>query len=191
MFCYENGLTFLIHVSDKKFENLMDLLHVINVDNSHHVYIKDFDRFMFHKTKHENKKHFFKSCLQCFSSKNALTKYQNDCLSIDGLQSIRLEKGTIEFKNDFKQISVLFKIYVDIESNLESVEIYDSSCTKKYQGHIPCSFPYKHVCVDDKFTGPIVVFRGENAAYEFIKAILKEHEYCKKIMKKHLTKIWS
>ena len=71
MFCYENGLTFLIHVSDKNIENLMDLLHVINVDKSHHVYIKDFDRFMFHKTKHENKKHFFKSCLQCFSRLSA------------------------------------------------------------------------------------------------------------------------
>ena len=38
------------------------------------------------------------------------------------------------------------------------------------------------------FTKPIVVFRGENAAYEFIKAILKEFEYCKKVMKKHFNK---
>ena len=35
---------------------------------------------------------------------------------------------------------------------------------------------------------PIVVFRGENAAYEFIEAILKEYEYCKKVMKKHFNK---
>ena len=26
----------------------------------------------------------------------------------------------------------------------------------------------------------MVVFRSENAAYELVKAILKEHEYCKK-----------
>ena len=32
------------------------------------------------------------------------------------------------------------------------------------------------------------VFRGENTAYEFIKAILKEYEYCKKVMKKHFNK---
>ena len=43
------------------------------------------------------------------------------------------------------------------------------------KNHIPCSFAYKLVCVDDKFTKPIVVFRGENAAYEFIEAILKEY----------------
>ena len=31
-------------------------------------------------------------------------------------------------------------------------------------------------------------FRGENTAYEFIEAILKEFEYCKKVMKKHFNK---
>ena len=42
--------------------------------------------------------------------------------------------------------------------------------------------------VDDKFTKPTFVFRGENAAYQFVKAILKEHQYCKKVMKKHFNK---
>ena len=50
VFCYENKLTFPIYVSDQKFENSMDLLLVID-ENKSHVYIKDFDRFMFHKTK--------------------------------------------------------------------------------------------------------------------------------------------
>ena len=31
-------------------------------------------------------------------------------------------------------------------------------------------------------------FRGKNAAYEFIKAILKGYQYCKKTMKKHFNK---
>ena len=101
---------------------------------------------------------------------------------------MRLEKGRIEFKNYFKQIPVPFKVYVDFECNLESVESYEGSYSKKYQDHIPCSFAYKLVCVDDKFTKPIVVFRGENAAYEFIKAILKEYQYCKKVMNKHFSK---
>ena len=59
---------------------------------------------------------------------------------------------------------------------------------KKYQDHVPCSFAYKVVCIDDRFTKPIVVYRGENAAYEFIKAILKEYKYCKKVMNKHFNK---
>ena len=52
----------------------MDLLLVIDGDKLHYVYIKDFDRFMFHKTKNKNKKRVFKSCLQCFNSKNVLTE---------------------------------------------------------------------------------------------------------------------
>ena len=59
---------------------------------------------------------------------------------------------------------------------------------KKYQDHISCSFSYKLVCVDDIFNKSIVVFRSENNAYEFIKAILKEYQYCKKVMKKHFGK---
>ena len=55
---------------------------------------------------------------------------------------------------------------------------------KKYQDHVPCSFAYKLVCVDDEFTKPIFAFRGENAAYEFIKAIFKEYQYYKIVTKK-------
>ena len=47
---------------------------------------------------------------------------------------------------------------------------------------------YKLFCADGKFTKSVLVFTGENAAYEFIKAILKEYEYCNKVMKKHLNK---
>ena len=111
---YENGLIFPIFVSDEKFENSIDLLLLIDDDKSHYVYIKDFDRFMFHNTKNKNKKYFCKSCLQCFSSKNVLTKHKEVCLSINGAKSGRLEKGAIEFKNYFKQIPVPSKIYADL-----------------------------------------------------------------------------
>ena len=108
-------------------------------------------------------------------------------MNINGGQSVRLEKGTIEFKNYFKEIPAAFKIYADFRSYLEGVEIY-GFLSKKYQNHIPCSFAYKVVCIDNKFTKPIVVVRDENAAYEFIKANLKEFEYCKKVMKKYFNK---
>ena len=91
----------------------MDMLLLIDDDKSHYVYIKDFDRFMFHKTKNKNKKWFCKSCLQCFSSENVLIKHKEDCFSINGKQSIKREKGTIEFKNYSKQIPVPLKIYAD------------------------------------------------------------------------------
>ena len=93
MYCYENKLTFPIYISDQKFEGLIDLLLATNENKSHYVYIKDFDKFMFHKTKNKNKKYFFKSCLQCFSSKNVLNYHKEICLSINGTQPVRLKKS--------------------------------------------------------------------------------------------------
>ena len=110
VFGYENGFVFPIHVSDQKFEDLMDLLLLIDDDKSHYVYIKDLDRFLFHKTKNKNKKWFCRSCLQCFSSENVLIKHKENCLNINGKQSVKLENKIIEFENYFKQIPVPFKI---------------------------------------------------------------------------------
>ena len=115
----------------------MDSLLVSN-ENKSHVYMKDFNRFMFNKAENENKNYFCKSYLQCFSSKNVLTEHKEVCLSINGAQSARLEKGTIKFKNYFKQIPVPFKVYADFECNLESVKSYEGSYSKKYQDHVPC-----------------------------------------------------
>ena len=56
VFGYDNKFVFPIYISDQKFEDSMDLLLLTNNNKSHYVYIKDFDRFMFHKTKNKNKK---------------------------------------------------------------------------------------------------------------------------------------
>ena len=109
-----------------------------------------------------------------------LIKHKENCLSINGKQSVKLEKRIIKFENYFKQIPIPIKIYADFECTLRSVECYEGSYTKKYEDHIPYSFAYKVVCIDDRFTKPIVVYRGENAAYEFIKVILNEHKCCRK-----------
>ena len=188
MFGYENGLVFPIYISDQKFENLIDLPLLIDNDKSHYVYIKDFDRFMFHKTKNKNKKWFCRSCLQCFSSESVLIKHKENCLSINGKQSVKLEKGIIEFRNYFKQIPVPFKIYADFECNVRGVVSYEGSYTKKYKDHVPCSFACKVVCIDDRITKPVDVYRGKNAAYEFIKAIVKEYKYYRKVMRKYFNK---
>ena len=173
-------MVFPIYVSDQKFEDSMDLL--LSVDNkSHYVYIKDINTFMFHKTKNKNK-WFCKSCSQCFSSK------EEDYLSINCVQSVNVEKGIIKFENYFKQLPVLFKIYADFECNLRDVEIYEVSYTKKYHEHVPCSYAYKVVCIDDRFSKSTIIYRDKNGAYECIKAALKEYKYCRKIMKKHFNK---
>ena len=179
VFGYEDKLVFPIYISNKNFDDSIDLLLLLEDNKSHYVYIKDFNTFMFHKTKNKNKKWFCKSCLQCFSNEKVLIKHREDCLSINGVQSVQVEEGIIKFENYFKQLPVPFKIYADFECNLKDIEIYEGGYTKNYD-RIPCSFAYKIVCVDDRFIKLVVIYRGENAAYEFIKAIFKEHKYCKK-----------
>ena len=130
IFGYENKLVFPIYVSNKKYKDSIDLLLLIRDNKSHYVHIKDFSRFMFHKTKNKNKKWFCRNCLQCFKSEKVLIKHKDDCLSINSTQSVKVEEGIIKYENYFKQLPVSFKIYADVECNLENVEIYEGSCTK-------------------------------------------------------------
>ena len=103
-------------------------------------------------------------------------------------QSVKLEEETIKFENCFKQIPVSFKICTDFECNLKKVKCNKGYYTEKYQDHISCSFAYKIVCIDNRFTKPTIIYRGENAAYEFIKTILEEYKYYKKIIEEYFNK---
>ena len=58
VFCYENKLTYPVHISDKKLENWMDLLIITDKIKSHYVYIKNFHKFMFNKIKTKTKHTF-------------------------------------------------------------------------------------------------------------------------------------
>ena len=114
----------------------MDLLLISDKFESHYVYIKNFDRFMFNKTKRKSKKYFCKNCLHCFGSKKVLIEHKEDCLVINGKQNVKLEKGFISFKNYSRQIPVPFKIYADFECILKNVngniiDANNSSYTKK------------------------------------------------------------
>ena len=147
---------------------------------------------MFNKNKSKNKKWFCKSCLCCLSSEFILSSHKKDCLLINDGQRVKLEKGFIEFNNFNKMISCPFKIYADFECLLKEVDSgihNDCFCyTAKYQDHVPCSFAYKSVCVDDKYSKDIVLCREKNAVLKFIQSIFNEYFYCRSIMKKHFNK---
>ena len=87
---------------------------------------------------------------------------------------------------------VPFKIYADFEcilKNLDNGTINnDILYTRKNQNHIPRSFAYKVVCVDNKYRKKIVLYRGRNAVNKFIRLILNEYNYCRKTMKKYFCK---
>ena len=81
----------------------MDLLLVTDENKSLSVHQRFWQIYV-----SQNKKYF------CKSGKNVLTEHKELCLSINGAQSVRLEKGTIEFKNYFKQIPVPLKVMLTL-----------------------------------------------------------------------------
>ena len=184
VFCYEDKVVFPVYLSDQSFNDVLDLLLISN----DYVHIKDFNRLMFKKNKCKKKKWFCRGCLQCFSREKILKEHGKDCLVVNGGQNVKLEKRFIEFKNYNKQIPVPFKIYADFECLLKGcysgVNNDCFSYTLKYQDHMPCSFAYKVVCVDDKYSKDFVLYRGKNAVYNFIQCIFKEYDYCRRVMKK-------
>ena len=69
--------------------------------------------------------------------------HKENCLIINGKQSVKLKRGSIRFKNYLKQLAVPFKIYADFECLLKGTKSSDknnSSYTEKYEDHITCSF---------------------------------------------------
>ena len=85
---------------------------------------------------------------------------------INRKQRVKLKSSSIRFKNYSKQIAVPFKFYADFECILKKVDCVIIECystisyTRKYQDHIPCSFAYKVVCIDNKFSKNVVFNRG-------------------------------
>ena len=67
-------------------------------------------------------KYFCKCYLQCFSSEKVLIEHKENCLTINGKQNVKLKSSSISFKNYFKQLPALFKIYADFECILKGVK---------------------------------------------------------------------
>ena len=109
-----------------------------------------------------------------------MQEHKKVCLKINGKQSVKLRIDSIKSKKYFKQLAVLFKICADFESVSKGVQSNDNNdnayYTKKYQKHIPCNFDYKVVYTDDKFSKPVLLYRGKDAV-KIIEAIFKENEY--------------
>ena len=76
VFSYEGKVIYPIYISEKEFDDCVHLLMIHEGNKSHYVYIKDFNRLVFNKTKNKNKKWLCMRCLQCFSSENILNRHK-------------------------------------------------------------------------------------------------------------------
>ena len=109
-----------------------NLLLITEKDKFHYVFIKDFNRLMFSRTKHKDKKHYCMSCLQSFTTEKILSSHKKQCLLINGCQAVKYESGTKKFTNCNKQIPILFKIYADTKCFLKRVSSYEGEHTIKF-----------------------------------------------------------
>ena len=121
----------------KSCDQTLNLLLISEKDKSHYVFIKDFNRLMFSRTKLKDKKHYCKItyCLQNFTTEEILSNHKKQCLLINGCQSVNYESGIIKFTNHNKQILILFKIYADTEWSLKCVNSCECEHTIKYRKH--------------------------------------------------------
>ena len=44
------------------------------------------------------------------------------------------------------------------------------------------------MCIDDNFSKDIVLYRGKNSVFKFIRSIFREYGYCRDVIKKHFNK---
>ena len=192
VFCYENGFTYPVHIFNGKFKNCMDLLMITDEINHTMSILKILTNLCVIRQSVKINKTFTSIVYNVLVVKKFWKNIKEVRLKINGEQTVKLRSSSIKFKNYVKQLAVPFKIYADFECNVKRVKSSDggdnTSYTEKDQDHIPCSFPYKILYVDDKFSKPVVLYRGKNTSYRFIEAILKEYDYCKKVINKHFNK---
>ena len=90
IFGYENRF-FPPYVSKTFNEQVLNVLLIKNENNeSHYVFIKDFNWLMYSKTKHKDRKHFCMSCLQNFTTKEILNSHRERCLLINDAQAVNM-----------------------------------------------------------------------------------------------------
>ena len=198
-----------IQISEESYDDHLDLLYIEGKNNlgeetTHYIYMKDFNRLMFTFTKHKGKKHFCMQCMQCFYSNESLAKHKVNCKAINGVQAVKLPEKYIDkngvwrtpcvyFKNHHKSLPVPFCIVADFECITEKISGCQpsdrKSFTHKYQKHTACSFGYKVVChFDQKYSGDVVIYRGEDCIQKFMKCMFEEVKNCQKIIRENFNK---
>ena len=147
------------------------------------MFIKDFNRLTFSRTKHKDKKHNCMSCLQSFTTEKILSNHKTKFLLIDDCQAVKYQSGTIKFTNYNKQTPILFRIYTDTECFLKKTKLKQGEHTIKYQEHQLNSIGAKLVCIDDRFTLSSIVFKGKDYSNKFITWVLDKQKWTKRIIK--------
>ena len=94
VFVYENKV-YPLYISKKSYNETLNLLLITEKGILHYVFINDFNRLMFSRTKHKDKKYYYMSGLQNFTTEEILSNHKKQCLLINGCQAVNYKSGII------------------------------------------------------------------------------------------------
>ncbi|VEN55338.1 unnamed protein product [Callosobruchus maculatus] len=200
-----------LHYTSKKQTVHINLLLVDDSNGKqHYCWIKNFSRLLSSQlTANTRTKYFCDGCLQYFPSESLRDCHlQQNCKFV----AVKLPRGelrqdrlgnlvpdnVLKFENYHKQLKVPFCVYADFECILSPIppDSTDSSnresyTIKKYK-HSPSSFAYYIKFTHNEAASKLQIYRGENAAAEFIKRLQADiyelyNTYLKDIAPMHMT----
>lgn len=182
VFGWENEI-FPLQITKYRFPTHVNLLLITRGEKRHFCLIKNMSRLLGDRTKHRTRTWYCNYCLHGFVRQDLLDSHLPYC-SINAPQKVVVpeEKDKwLKFKNHAKGLKVPFVIYADFECVLQP-HCETTTCTEKYQKHVPSGFSYIVVSSVDKYTKPAVVYRGENVMDEFMKGLYDERQYITDIL---------
>jgi len=189
VFSYKDKEIYPVYISKCNYTRIVDLFLIYKDcdDGStsglrpravkyHYALIKDLNRLLYSESKHKERKHFCRRCLQCFSREDVLTAHIPNCQVFNPLAIQMPESGTVlKFKEIKHQLKVPFIIYADFESLLVPIQganmppRLNEPSTRKNNMHQPSGFCFKTICIDPPKNGETVLFRGDGIVDVMVK----------------------
>ena len=178
-----------IRITESTASKHVDLLVTTNSKTNHYVWIRDFNKLCYKKTKCKNKKFFCKYCIEHFTNESILQKHMKDCMDLNGCQAIEMppEGEVNKFKSFRETVKIPFVIYADLESILYKLTVsqkQEMEQTDKLQKHVACSYGYKVVCCyDDRQLRIVRRTLDVDAAHALVRAIIHSRlDYCNSVL---------
>ena len=157
---WRGGNVYPLRISEHTNEQEINLILLTNGKNNHYCWIKRMSALVTSQiNKHKGKRYFCKYCCNSFPTEESLREHVEYCSEQKAVRVEMPEKGTmLSFEGHYKKMLVPFVVYADFEASTESISTCspndESSYTKQYQRHKPCSFSYYIKCFDDELFPP-------------------------------------
>ncbi|XP_052765064.1 uncharacterized protein LOC128206548 [Mya arenaria] len=167
----------------------VNLLWLTKGDISHYYLITDLNKFLSRTKNSHIRRHFCPYCLHGFLKETSLKEHQKLCAR-NGAQRVNLptpgDNDILNFKDYEKTLKAPFIVYADFETVNKKLPTCasnpkHSSTTQNTKLEV-CSFGYKVVCEDNRYTKPTVVYTGEDAGSKMIECLLKEEKQIREIL---------